>query len=146
MLFPDNIITDIRQLIWAPIPLVILVPSNMLIIIKLLYGKKKWGNDQTSETKKSTNITIMMLSITASFTFLALPSCIHILCCRHLPTFYKILDYLNILSVINASLNFYLYMASSKAFRRAAWQHFAHLFNDCMIIFTCSNAIAPLED
>ncbi len=145
--YPDNIITDIRQLLWGPIPLLILLPSNMLIIIRLLYRQKKRGSDQNPETvKKSNNITVMILSVTASFTFLALPSSIHILCCRHLPTFYKILDHLNILSALNASLNFYLYLASSKTFRVAAKHHFVSISNKFSHFLLSSNAtVTPLD-
>ncbi len=146
-MYPANFTTTLQELLRGAIPLSILLPSNILIIVKLFQQRKKWRNDQTSESaKKSFNITLMIVSVTASFTFLALPSSIHVICCRFFPTFYEILDYVNILSVLNASLNFYLYTASSKAFRMATKQHFASIGNKVTQFFSRNTIITPVEN
>ncbi len=132
--YPDNAITDLSRFLIGQIPLVILIPSNVLIIIRITYQRKKWhnlNNTQKKEQKKSFKLTLMILALTVSFIFLTLPWPIYWLFFYKRGTMEEKLKLRSILSTFtftNAGINFYLYFLSSEMYRKAVKKQLIDLF------------------
>lgn len=120
--YPSNILTNIRNLFFGQIPLVILIPTNTLIIFKLIKQRKFW-KENDKDAKSSLRVTFMILIITGAYIVLALPLSIFLLCCNNpSPETWKILNIISFLQMANASVNFYLYFFSSQIFRQEVRQ------------------------
>ncbi len=132
--YPDTAMVDLRQFLIGQIPLLILIPSNVLIIIKIWYQRKKWknlDNQQKKEEKKSFQLTVMILALTISFIILTLPFSIYLMAFYKTETREEDAKLRNILSTFsftNAAINFYLYFLSSEMYRKAVEKQFINFF------------------
>ena len=132
--YPDTVMVDVRQFLIGQIPILVLIPSNALIIGKIWHQRKKWknlDNAQKNEEKKSFQLTIMILTLTISFIILALPFSIYLMAFYNTETRDKDAKLRNILSTFafaNAAINFYLYFLSSEMYRKAVKKQFVLLF------------------
>ena len=135
--FPETGMVDLRQFLIGQIPLLILIPSNFLIIIKIWYQRKKWkklDNEQKKEEKKSFQLTVMILVLTISFIILTLPFSIYLMAFYEAKTSQedaKLRSILSMFAFTNAAINFYLYFLSSEKYRKAVKKQlidFVHLF------------------
>ena len=132
--YPDNAIATVSRFLIGQIPLLILIPSNALIIIKITYQRKKWhnlNNIQKKEQQKSLKLTLMILALTVSFIFLTLPWPIYWLFFHKRGTLNEKLKLRNILSTFaftNAGINFYLYFLSSEMYRKAVKKQLIDFF------------------
>ncbi len=122
--YGDTALIKVRQFLLAQIPLIILIPSNATIIIKILMQRRKWKkmtNQQKNNERKSFKLTVMVLSVTGCYIVLALPFSIFLLCCfskENRSAYEKIRIGLTILPFINATINGYLYFLSSEMYRK----------------------------
>ncbi len=131
--YPDNVIADLSQFLIGQIPLLILIPSNALIIIKISYQRKKWhnlDNAQKKEQKKSFKLTLMILALTVSFIFLTIPWPIYWMFLNKPGTKdnLKLRNILSTFAFTNAGINFYLYFLSSEGYRKAVKKQLIDLF------------------
>ncbi len=124
--YPDTPLVDLRQFLIGQIPILLLIPSNTVIIIKLWNQRRKWknlktNNQQKREERRSFQLTVMILSLTITFIILTLPFSIYMM------AFYKseqrsadakVRNILSVLPIINASITFYLYFLSSEIYRK----------------------------
>ena len=144
--YPANIAITIRQLFFGQIPLIILIPCNTLIILKLIKQRKLWKQND-KDVKSSFRVTIMVLAITLAYIILALPLSIFLLCCNDPnPNTWKNLNIISFLQMTNASVNFYLYFFSSQIFReevKKELQKMKNVFSRWLGCQFCQNAVDP---
>ena len=111
----------IRQYLIGLIPLLIIIPCNLVIVIKVVSQYRKMRDcialtQQQMAKKKSMRVSIMTLSITISFIILIVPQTVFLLWCRNRCNPHTI-NILNLLMMTNASINCYMYALSSQDFR-----------------------------
>ena len=111
----------IRQHLIGLIPLLIIIPCNIMIVIRVIsqYRKMKYCTALTQQhmaKNKSLRVSIMTLSITLSFIILIVPINVYLQCCRT-HDYPRTLFVLTLLPMTNASINCYMYALSSHDFR-----------------------------
>ncbi len=121
-----------RQLLTGQIPLAFLIPSNTIVIIKMIFKKTKLPNtaQQTGKTR-NTKVTLMILTVTVAFIIFTLPFSVFLMCCRRMggSKSRMIGVTMTIFPVINSSINFYLYFCSSQSFRDEVKKELCKIIN-----------------
>ncbi len=141
--YPTNFLTTLRQLLFGQIPLLILIPSNALIVFKVIKQRESLKQNQKG-LKRSVRLTIMILSISLSYTIFALPFSIFLLCCNgESENQRKIRDILSVFQMVNSSINFYLYFFSSKLFRNEVVNIVNQLAQNLGFTMIRPNAVEP---
>ncbi len=132
--YPDTAVADLSRFLIGQIPLLILIPSNALIIAKITHQRKKWknlDNTQKMEQKKSFQLTIMIVALTTSFIILTTPLPIYLIIFHEDETKdaeAKLRNIFSTFAFMNASINFYLYFLSSEMYRKAVKKQWINLF------------------
>ncbi len=135
---------QMKNALYGQIPLLLIIPANVIIVGKVLYQRKKI---QKGEDKRALNVTKMILSVTLTYIAFTLPLSIYQTCCN-LEGKGQLSGNLAIMtafSTINASINFYMYFLSAKIFRDEVQHQILQIF----LFFGCkkgaNNLVAPLE-
>ena len=144
-----GLFNEIRAILYGTIPLIIVIPCNLIIIVKLYQQKKRMKlltqRDAISDEKKSYNVTVMILSVTISYSVLILPFSIYLTCCQYAATASGLLSILSILPEINASINFYLYFLTSHVFKNEVKKQLSRMFLFCGCKQFGNNLVGPVE-
>ncbi len=156
--FPDGkqaclpkkgLFNEIRAILYGTIPLVIVIPCNIMIMVKLYQQKKKMKmltqKDALSNEKKSYNVTVMILSVTVSYSVLILPYSIYLTCCQFSGTASGLMSVISIIPELNASVNFYLYFLSSNVFKNEVKKQLSKIFLFCGCRGIGNNLVVPVE-
>ncbi len=115
----------IKRFLIDLIPLLIIIPCNIVIVVKVISQYRKMKHcialtQQQITKKKSIKVSILTLSITLSFIILFVPNIVFFLCCRNLHTEPLTRSVFALLPMINASCNCYMYALASKDYRLRA--------------------------
>ena len=140
----------LRTTLFGLVPLIVMIPANMIIVGKVLYQRRKLkvANAKVKgEDKRALNVTKMVLSVTLTYIALTLPFSIYQTCCN--PSgkgqLSGNLAIMITLPTINASINFYMYFLSAKIFRNEV----RHQISQIILHFGCrkcaNNLIVPLD-
>ncbi len=118
----DNLLFKIRQFLTGLFPLCVIIPCNILIIIKVIIQIRSMRGvinltEQQILKKKSIKVTVLTLSINLNFIILIVPHNVHVLCCHILPRT-QVYFILRLLLFFNASSDCIMYALSSREFRR----------------------------
>ncbi len=141
-----------RQFLIDVIPLHIIIPCNVVIVIKVISGYMDIRHSiqltqQQVAKKKFIKANILTLSITLSFIVLIVPNNIYVLCCRN-PNDPRTIFVLSLLPMLNASINGYMFALASKEFRKRVKSELVWIITG---VFTCPttgcmhNAVGPIQ-
>ena len=145
----------IKDYLVAIIPLPVIIPCNILIIIKVVFQIRSMQGviavtEQQALKKKSIKVTILTLSITLNFLILTLPMNITALCCVNVPDKVYFAVLVTLLPFINSSIDCYMYALSSREFRRKVKSIFVTVANFIWNFWAwlcAQNVVAPaVED
>ncbi len=143
----------IRQLLHVQIPLLIIIPCNIVITIKVTAQYRKMRHcivvtGQQIAKQRSIKVTILVLSITITYIILILPSQSFFWCCREKDVFFKFMPIFTIMPMVNASANCYLYAMSSRDYRNkiklVIGKAVAYVL-DCLPSLGVQNSVVPIE-
>ena len=144
-----GLFNEIRAIIYGTIPLIIVIPCNLIIMVKLYQQKRRMKlltqSNALSDEKKSYNITVMILSVTVSYSILILPYSIYLTCCQYSATASGLLSILSTIPELNASINFYLYFMSSQIFKNEVKKQLSKMFLFCGCKQIGNNLVVPVE-
>ena len=113
----------IREYMNCLIPLSVIIPCNILIVVKVIFQIRSMRGviavtQQQALKKKSIKVTVLTLSITLSFLILTLPMNVIAFCCTQTHSGIYFAVFVTLLPHINASIDCYMYALSSREFRR----------------------------
>ncbi len=134
----NNSLSLVRQLFISQIPLLLLIPSNIIVLISMIHQRKKIQNivqhNEQVLIKDNYKVTGMVLCLTIVFIALTLPFQVFLICCRKIGSskLGKVVTILTIFPSINSSINFYLYCFASKAYRKEVKKEFMRIKNTFM--------------
>ncbi len=145
-----SLITIIRRLFIAIIPLIVIIPTNIVIIVKVISQHRDMRQciavtQQQLTKKKSIKVTILTLSITFSYIVLNIPGNVFFLCCRENS---KLISPLILLPMLNASVNFYAYTLASAEFRKKVKLLLSKANHYVSNLLTCccpQNSVLPMQ-
>ncbi len=133
-----------RNMLRGPVTLCILIPCNITILVKLFYDIRSLSNVAPAyqiAKKRNIKITILILSATLSHIVLVAPFSIFFICCQQ--SFVKFRNFFGICTILNSSLNFFLYSLSSKDVRRLVKSYFQNAFDKCFRRLNPTNRVEP---
>ncbi len=137
----------VRQFLNGLIPLCILIPCEILTIIKVVLLVRS-VRGVVAETqlvllkKKCIRVTIIALAITLSFTVLIIPNNIIVFCCNFRPSS-KIIIVVTLMPFIDACLKFYMFVVSSTRFRIKVKSVFTTIWSS--LTSRCTQNAGPSE-
>ncbi len=145
---------QMRKVLFDFIPLIVMIPCNIIIVIKVIYEHLKMRHSiavtqQQVAKKKSIKVSVLTLSVTISHIVLTVPVNVYILCCnKH--TKRSMFVVFTLLSMLNASLNGYAYTLSSKDFRNKVKSIFVKVVTHVLTCITsvCTwthNTVGPMQ-
>ncbi len=149
--FDPGILNQIRYLLRGQIPLLLVIPCNIVIIGKVMAQYKKMRNAvavtrQQIQKNKSIKASVLTLSITLSYIAFLLPVNVFSICCiekrSDLPFWIKIFP------MINSSVNFYMYTLTSGEYRKRVklMLRNAITYVNSFFRYVCpKNSIEPIE-
>ncbi len=113
----------IRQLILGYLPLIIMIPCNIVIVVKVIFQYKIMKHciavtQQEIQKKKSIKVSIFTLSITLSYISLILPNRLFFICCRQTYLDSRTFTVIILMPMLNSAINFYMFTLSSKEYRQ----------------------------
>ncbi len=140
----------IRQLLIGIIPLVIIIPCNLVTVVKVIAQYIAMRNvvvitQQHVQKKKAIKVTVMTLSITLTYIALILPSNVYFLCCRYYSP--AVLFGLTLLPMVNSGVNCYMYTLVSKDYRQKVIVLFikAYTYSRNALLSLCQNSVQPIQ-
>ncbi len=112
----------IREIILGYLHFAVMIPCNIVIIVTVIrqYRIMKHCIVDTQhqvQKTKSIRVSIFTLSITLSYIALMLPNKVYFICCRQTYMSSKLFIVMVLLPMMNAAINFYMFMMSSKEYR-----------------------------
>ena len=143
---------QMRQFLIDLIPLLIIIPCNIVIVIKVISQYRKIRHSiavtqQQTESKKFIKVSILILSITLSFIVLFVPTSVLVLCCS-IHTSSQTIFILTLLPMVNASADCYIFVLASKDFRVCAKSALVKIITCVLTVFTslcAQNAVGPMQ-
>ncbi len=146
----ENLLFKMRQFLIGLIPLCVIIPCNILIIIKVILQIRSMRGvialtQQQILKKKSIKVTILTLSINLNFIILIIPHNVYVVCCDVIPRT-QLYFLLMLLTFLNASTDCIMYALSSREFRRKLKSVFLTFTNHglrCLSWPWANNVVAP---
>ncbi len=117
----DTVLNLTRFLFMGPAPLIVVIPCNIIIIVKVIGQYLKMRNvvavtQQQLQRKRSLKASLMTLSITVTYIASVSPQNVYLICCAQQGQLFPY--WFLYFPMINGAVNFYMYTLSSEEYRR----------------------------
>ncbi len=146
-----TILNVLLYLLTSIIPLIIVIPCNIVIVFKLITQYRKMRNvvavtQQQLQKKRSMRASTLTLSVTLSYLALILPFNVYVWCCVEHSL--EIPLWMWYFPLLNYSVNFYVYTLASEEYRRRvilAWNDASNYMSQVCPSPCRRNAVEPIE-